>query len=344
MNFRNCFNFVVGMMNKILSVFVALCFLAVASAHTTEICAVVDGSDVTLYAGSYHSGSSPVGGVLLNGVRYDFTSVVSPGSFTRPSGNACTRCVNRSHARWQAVTVSGLSDGTYTVTTTCDTAIECPWRSNCFPDITIEGVQPANPCDPDTTNPSVSCPASPVTVEVDRECRAALPRLHALGCDACSDVTLTQAPSSGTVVGAGSYTVTMTGADASGNQDSCHVVVNAVDNMGPVVSSCTASPSVLWPPNNKMRSVTVSVSAEDNCGGNVVCSIRDVWSNDDDAGDTQHNPDIVVTGPLSVDLRAQRDPNDTPDGRVYTVVVDCVDSVGNVSTHTVEVSVPHNRS
>jgi hypothetical protein len=336
------YHFSIKMISKLFSIFIVFCAIIGTSAHTTQVCTVVSGSTVTIYAGSYHSGTVPVGGVLLNGVRYDFTSAVTAGSFTPPTDSACTvKCGGSAHQRWQTVIVSGLADGTYTVDTTCDTAIECPLRSDCFNDIVIEGIEPENPCKPDTTDPNISCPVSPITINVNRECRAELPRLHALGCDACSDVTIIQTPSGGTVVGTGSYTVTMTGVDASGNQDTCSVIVNVVDTISPIVTSCTASPTILWPPNHSMRPVTVSVSAIDNCG-KIHCYIRDVWTNDDDAGDIVNNPDINITGLLTVDLRAERDPAETPGGRVYTIVVDCIDSSKNISTHTIDVTVPVN--
>jgi hypothetical protein len=50
----------------------------------------------------------------------------------------------------------------------------------------------------------------------------------------------------------------------------------------------------------------------------------------------------VVTGDLTVDLRAERNPHGK--GRIYTVTVQCADESGNVSTATVEVKVPRHWS
>ena len=56
-------------------------------------------------------------------------------------------------------------------------------------------------------------------------------------------------------------------------------------------------------------------------------------------GEDTTSPDWVVTGPLSLQLRAER--LRTGPGRVYTVVVRCTDTSGNSSLKRVLVSVPH---
>src|SRR5688572_31427347 len=48
--------------------------------------------------------------------------------------------------------------------------------------------------------------------------------------------------------------------------------------------------------------------------------------------------DTVITGPLSAQLRADRDAHGT--GRIYTIGVEAIDAAGNRSTATVTVTVP----
>jgi hypothetical protein len=58
-------------------------------------------------------------------------------------------------------------------------------------------------------------------------------------------------------------------------------------------------------------------------------------------GDGNTSSDWEITGPLTVDLRAER--AGTGSGRIYTITVECRDASGNVSTGTVQVTVPHDQ-
>lgn len=109
-----------------------------------------------------------------------------------------------------------------------------------------------------------------------------------------------------------------------------------------VLYEFSADPNVLWPPNHKMRAVTVSVDASDVCSG-VSCKIISVSSDEDEngKGDGNTSPDYEITGDLTVDLRAER--SGLGDGRVYTITVECTDGSGNSSESTVTVSVPHDQ-
>ncbi len=60
----------------------------------------------------------------------------------------------------------------------------------------------------------------------------------------------------------------------------------------------------------------------------------------DDDGTT--SPDWVITGPLTVDLRAERSGIGT--GRVYTIEVEGSDAAGNTIRQSVTVRVPIRRS
>ena len=50
-------------------------------------------------------------------------------------------------------------------------------------------------------------------------------------------------------------------------------------------------------------------------------------------------PQWVITGPLSVNLRAERDGRGS--GRIYTITMEARDASGNTTTGTVTVTVPH---
>ena len=128
--------------------------------HTVQICREVSGSSVTIYAATYHlendfnsnglNGLS--GGVILNGKRYDFRNKIIDDGNGKPlnvdlSNYECSKQCDpfpswdgTFFTYWQYVKINGLSDGTYTVTTTSDNAIEQPQCE--FPDIEINGIIP----------------------------------------------------------------------------------------------------------------------------------------------------------------------------------------------------------
>jgi hypothetical protein len=110
------------------------------------------------------------------------------------------------------------------------------------------------------------------------------------------------------------------------------------DVTAPVIAAVTATPSSFWPPNHKMNPVTVSVSVADACG-TTACRIVGVTSNQatDGPGPNRSEPDWVVTGPLTLDVRAEAAPKQD---RLYTVMLSCEDESGNVATSTTIVTVP----
>jgi hypothetical protein len=116
-----------------------------------------------------------------------------------------------------------------------------------------------------------------------------------------------------------------------------------LDTTPPVISSVSASPNVLWPPNHKMAPVAVAVSASDVSSPPVTCKITSVTSNEPliGPGSGHTAPDWQITGDLSVNLRAER--SGTGNGRVYTLAVQCTDASNNSSSARTTVSVPHKR-
>jgi hypothetical protein len=136
--------------------------------------------------------------------------------------------------------------------------------------------------------------------------------------------------------GLGATTVTLTVTDSANLTATCTGTVTVVDKQPPTISSAAVSPNVLWPPNNKLVSVNVSVSATDNCTPNPVCKITTITCNEPiSSGDTQ------ITGSLTANLRAQRLGSGT--GRIYTLTVQCTDGSGNSSSAPVTVKVPHDQ-
>lgn len=119
--------------------------------------------------------------------------------------------------------------------------------------------------------------------------------------------------------------------------------VKRLDTTAPVISSVTPSIGSLWPPNHKMVGVTIAAVATDNSGQAPVCSIASVSSNEpiNGTGDGDTGPDWDITGPLSVNLRAERAGGGS--GRVYTATVTCVDAANNSASAATQVVVPHSQ-
>jgi len=92
-----------------------------------------------------------------------------------------------------------------------------------------------------------------------------------------------------------------------------------------------------------MVEVTVTVECEDICDPEPDCWILGVTSNEPINGPGEGNtkPDWVITGDLTVNLRAERAGGGK--GRVYTIHIECVDASGNIASGIVEVTVPHDK-
>jgi len=149
-------------------------------------------------------------------------------------------------------------------------------------------------------------------------------------------------PASPTV--ARDYRICLTSTDAQGNRSAIfflHLLVPAADITPPVITSITASPSVLTPHNKKLVPVTISVTATDDRDPAPTSKIISVTSNEPLEGPhTGKAPDFEITGDLTVSLRAEVLSKEKDGERIYTVTVETKDAAGNASRGTVTVSVP----
>jgi len=118
--------------------------------------------------------------------------------------------------------------------------------------------------------------------------------------------------------------------------------VAAADTTPPTILSITPSTNVLWPPDHKMVAVSIAVAATDDTDPAPVSHIVSVSNNQplNGAGDGNTAADWQITGPLTVNLRAERAMRGD---RVYTIAVATSDASGNTSTASVDVRVPHDQ-
>jgi Right handed beta helix region len=112
------------------------------------------------------------------------------------------------------------------------------------------------------------------------------------------------------------------------------------DTIPPTIS-CSASPTVLWPPNHELRSVTVSIAASDDTGS-VLVTLLSIQSNQADSGlDPQDVPNDIQGWALGTDdrsglLRAER----FAAARTYTFTYQAADPSGNTARCQTTVTVP----
>lgn len=188
----------------------------------------------------------------------------------------------------------------------------------------------------DTTAPSLFLPADITTQNPTVTYTASATDLV----DGSLGVTCT--PPSGATFANGTTTVHCSATDSRNNTatGTFHVTVQntpPVDTEAPTITALAASPDELKPPNGKLVEVTISAEVHDNVDTSPFVGIYDVTANEP-IGDDDWN----VTGPLTVELRADRDPHGP--GRVYTVHVEAIDDAGNRSVSSVTVTVPHDQS
>lgn len=109
---------------------------------------------------------------------------------------------------------------------------------------------------------------------------------------------------------------------------------------GPVISGASASPSVLWPPNNQFAPVAIGYTVTDDCDAAPVCSLS-VTAADSGGGISNAADSSIVVDPHSVELLASR--NGGGGGRAYTVEISCKDKLPLSSSAAVIVTVPHDQ-
>lgn len=143
-----------------------------------------------------------------------------------------------------------------------------------------------------------------------------------------------------TISNEGITTISFFGTDNAGNVESARTLTIQLDKTPPTVA-CSASPNVLWPPNNKLVPIDVSVNVSDALSGPGGFTLVSVTSNEPDSGQGDIQRFVTGTASTSGQLRAQRLGSGT--GRVYTFTYTGADRAGNTASCTTTVSVPHDQ-
>ncbi|MDP8242953.1 MAG: HYR domain-containing protein [Candidatus Hinthialibacter antarcticus] len=188
----------------------------------------------------------------------------------------------------------------------------------------------------DTTLPEIDCPEN-ISVEATSPDGVVVEFTVVATDSVDQNVDIVCNPVSGSVFSIGQTTVTCIAVDDFGNQAICSFVVKVTDTTPPQINDAVPDPAEIWPPNNKMIPVTISVDAFDTASETVNCQIISVTSDEEITED-----DWEITGDLTLLVRADRDGNG--DGRVYFILVECTDEYGNASQEVVEVTIAHDQS
>jgi len=180
----------------------------------------------------------------------------------------------------------------------------------------------------DTTAPALALPADILTDQTAVSWTATATDL------VDGDVVVTCTPPSGSTFPIGISTVNCTASDAHANGASGSFTVTVTQQPGGRTISLRVSPDKLWPPDHKMVQVTITATASDDTP--VTAQIVAVASSENDPDDNT-SPDWLVTGPLTVELRAEKSAQAKV--RIYTIDVTITDEDDNLYLERATVTV-----
>jgi hypothetical protein len=158
----------------------------------------------------------------------------------------------------------------------------------------------------------------------------------------------TAASTEAIVAGLGTFQATYAAA-VGAYQATDDLAITIADTTPPDIRALSVSPSLLWPPNHRMRAAHVTLDASDACDPAPTVKLVAVTSNEPGhprlPGAGNAEPDIsdaaMGTDDRDVNLRAERSGRNV--GRVYTLTYELADASGNTTRQSVEVRVPHDR-
>ncbi|HSK12391.1 MAG TPA: HYR domain-containing protein, partial [Phnomibacter sp.] len=123
----------------------------------------------------------------------------------------------------------------------------------------------------------VTCPA-PQSANANNNCLAPVPNfvpgvVATDNCSSAGNLTITQSPVAGTLVGLGTTTVTITVRDAANNEVTCTTTFTVADNTPPSITC----PANITTPDDGCGTVILAIgtpNANDNCGSATVAGVR----------------------------------------------------------------------
>jgi hypothetical protein len=192
----------------------------------------------------------------------------------------------------------------------------------------------------DTTPPVLNLPDDKI-VEATSAAGAVVTFSATASDEVSGTVPVALSHASGSVFPLGTTTVQASATDEFGNTATGSFTITVQDTIAPTVENLVASPSRLAPVNHKLINVALSASVSDTVDAAPKIRIVNVTANEpvNGKGDGNTDPDWVITGDMTLQLRAERAGTGTD--RVYTVHVESADAAGNTQPAAVTVTVPH---
>lgn len=161
----------------------------------------------------------------------------------------------------------------------------------------------------------------------------------------------------------GDTVVTLQVTDPLGGSSACEVTVSITLPAPPVIA-CEVDPQIMWPPNHKMREVTIVANASSDVAAlptDLVISCLVSSDEPDSARPGDRGGDVNGedghTAPVSVDLeydadegayvgtlRLRSEREGSGDGRIYSLATTAEDIFGQTGSDDCIVFVPHDRS
>ena len=140
----------------------------------------------------------------------------------------------------------------------------------------------------------------------------------------------------------GTTTLLYRSTDRAGNTETPQSITLKIDTSAPVLT-LSATPSVIWPADNRIVNVSIDGTGTDSVSG--LQSVSYVIT--DEYGTTLNLPLRGLTGSSTswteaMAVEARREGTDL-DGRTYTVVATLTDVAGNFTTATITIVVPHDQ-
>lgn len=144
---------------------------------------------------------------------------------------------------------------------------------------------------------------------------------------------------SGSTFPLGTTPVAVSARDNSGNIARGTFTVTVRDTSAPIFGRLSASPDTISDPNGKMVPVILTAEVSDLVDPVLDTRIISVTSNEPVDGllGGDQAPDWEITGPLTLNVRAERDHKGA--GRIYTITVESRDESGNISLKTATVTI-----
>ncbi|MFT6897950.1 MAG: microsomal dipeptidase-like Zn-dependent dipeptidase [Paraglaciecola sp.] len=193
----------------------------------------------------------------------------------------------------------------------------------------------------DTTKPEITAP-----LNVTAECASPKGTIVTLGVpettDICdlSPIVANNAPA---LFPLGSTSVNWSSTDSEWNVGAATQTVTIEDTIIPDLT-VSVTPTVLWPPNQKLVKVRVDISASDVCDAIPAIKLVSITSNESDNGKGDGNTENDIQGAVfgmddrEFQLRAER--SGGGGSRIYSITYEATDASGNTALKQVTVSVP----